>query len=611
MQRAEGLRTEMRVAKSHYQFKIWLYDDAGSRRGAVVVRPIRRDCADLVNTCYRNPATGTATLYSIVWDLDAHRADERWKTRCGKLNWKKIKKFLFSEYPEFAQYILAAIRSTSGKGIALAIAISPMELVTETQRAQNAARVLQNKILVLLNQVGLGADPGALGLERDFPNWHDAARLLYINKMVMPAVQASYERTPVVTNLLEYLKRFSFLSYQRKSERNDLLYPDIRAEEKLAKLYAHALNDWHTNGNCASGYLSTQEIRSLTGLSKPFLLKFLRTAPSWLDAEWLGKNEGWNLTVNLDPKLTHRAFELISGLRAYPTEAGAFNGPLKHPSDVEDGERNEWLTQALLMLKHNGSAEQTAHELIRAHIKSIPGWETSRNCQQVEQIIRSIYGNKRHLFGIKLGCAPSWLLNPIQPIAVVVPLTINTAIEKTTSLQKGLLAPGLFKRSVSLDGCLSFRGNYYSVPREYSGSSVAVFEWGGRLRIHDPDVSRLIFVHEVVPGRGRYVILDGHHREVGDREHRYFDHVVERLSARGQNIGRLAHRLIVQHGVYALRRLWALQGVVKQQGPFTSGTIRVALRGPYRRQKHHASFLPPARQLPCRQRKSPMIEGFC
>lgn len=553
-------------AQSHFQFKNWTWDDDGKRSRPVVVRPLKRECADLVNTCYHNPASGTKTLYTIVWDLDAHRAEDQWKTKDGKLKWNLIRNFLVESYPDLVKYIFAAVQSTSGKGIALALAISPMELIEGTQTAQNAARALQHKILHLLNHSGLGADPGALGLERDFPNWHDNNRLLYSNQMLLSAVQARYERRPIVTELLQYLKQFPFLSYQRKRGCEDLLYHDIRAEVKLAKFYMHALNDWSWKENTASAQLSTKEIREITGLSKPFLLKFLSTPPSWLETEWMGKAEGWRLYIKFDRKLTCRADDLMDRIPKHPSDSKSFSEPLKRPSEVEDGERNGWLTQALLLLKHHGVEQDRARELIKGHIPLIPGFEWSRNCKEVEQIIRSIYRGKPHLFGIKPGCAPVWLLVSDFPKASVVPLCNKASEEKKTISKKGALAPGGLLRLVSFDGCFSFRGNFYSVPEVFLGLKVRVFEWGKRLRVFDAEGKRFVLNHTLVDGRGNYIVIDAHTRDFGEREDKYFEYILNRFSFGSGHAERMARRLVERHGLFAVRRLWVLAGLVKVHG---------------------------------------------
>ncbi len=574
-------------AKSHFQFKNWVWDEAGVRQAPVSIRPISRECADLVNTCYYNRATGTRTLYALVWDLDAHRAESRWKTATGQLKWNKIKRFLFAQYPQLSQYFFAAIRSTSGKGIALALAISPMELVPEMQSAQNAARALQGKIFQLLNHAGLGADSGALGLERDFPNWHDNERLLYCNKLLIPTIQSTYGRRSVVTELLGYLKQFPFLSYQKKRDKDGLFYPDIRAEVKLAKLYEHAMDNWSWSSGASSisADLSTKEIAEITGLSRPFLFKFLKFPPTWLKAEWLGKNCGWRLLVKLDLKLSHRAVELSQGHITPSRSLKPFNFDLKRPEDVQDGERNEWLKTALLILKHNGTEEEKAGELIKGHLKLIPNYQSSRNCKQIDQIIRSIYSSKPHLFGIKLGCAPSWLLDPAKTKAPVVSLMRGTAEEKKTTFKKGALPPvpvgnsfGLLPSfqtvKVSLDQFFRFRAVFYSVPSNFIGRRIVICPVGDFLRVVDPDTGLCICVHKIVELKGSRMVLS-QHRSVREEElflrEKWCKAYCDRFSKVGKFSVKAVSALLLDYRHMEdfsknLRRVWLMFGYLRNFG---------------------------------------------
>ena len=106
--------------------------------------------ADLITTFYYNPATGTKTVHVLAFDLDFDKADDRWKTD-GKLDWQKIKSFLIEHDLEIARAINSVAWSTSGRGIGLTIAISPLELIDESLRAQHSAFTLQNHVIRILS----------------------------------------------------------------------------------------------------------------------------------------------------------------------------------------------------------------------------------------------------------------------------------------------------------------------------------------------------------------------------------------------------------------------------------------------------------------------------
>ena len=396
------LGSQPKAGRSHYQFKNWLWDDSGARKSAVAICPLRGEYADLIHTCYYNPATRTETLYCLALDLDAHRADEKWKTKAGVLHWPRIKKWLAENHPEILKYVFAVVRSTGGKGLALYIALRPLELIYKTKKAQFAIKTLQEKLLLLFNAHGLGADPSAIGLRRDFCNWTDPTKLVYDKVLVLRAVQA--QKTPVVRNLLAYLKPFGLANYIKKSERQGLLYPDLRAERKLSKLYLHLYDAWL--GGEKTVQLSVADIRKIAGLSRPFIEKFLKAPPAWLQAEYLSRGEGWRLAIRLDTALTCRSSALSTGRAAVDLTNQLLKAEL-----VEDGQRNLWITKACLLLKHNGTTERTALDLIKDHVSRIPGADSSTNCKNAAKILSSIYANHQDLFGVNPGCAPAWLLN--------------------------------------------------------------------------------------------------------------------------------------------------------------------------------------------------------
>ena len=303
---------------------------------------------DLIHSCYKNPGKGTQTLYTLALDLDAHRAGEQWKTKSGLMSWPRIKKFLKNEHPEIFAYIFSVVRSTGGRGLALYFAISPLELVPRTLRAQRSARALTELLTVFFNQHGLGADPAAAGLSRDFCNWQNPDRCLYDNIITLRLVQSA--RIPVVRNLLRSLKTLGLSSYIRKSERRDLLYPDKRVEAKLAVLYKELSEHWIRQDPTI--YRSVSGLCKSLKLSRPFIEKFLKNPPFWLHAEYCGPAEGWTLTLKPYPQLTQRANELT--LNQHPQSPSGNLKKLIRPEGVKDGFRNQWITRACLLLKHSG-----------------------------------------------------------------------------------------------------------------------------------------------------------------------------------------------------------------------------------------------------------------
>ncbi|NRA47219.1 MAG: hypothetical protein HRU09_19895 [Oligoflexales bacterium] len=568
MQKFRRLGSQPKAGRSHYQFKNWTWDKFGNRQAAVSVRPLRGDYADLVNTCYFNPSKGTNTLYCLAFDLDAHRAKAEWKTKKGKLKWHKIKKLLSEKHPEILQYVFSAVTSTGGNGLALYLAIRPLELCDKTRKAQYAAKALLEKLLVLFNQYGFGADPSAIGLKRDFCNWLNPHKSVYSNPFVLKSVQS--DKTPVVKTLLTYLKPLGLAEYVKKSQRTGLLYPDLRAERKLASLYTFLHEKWLDNEKSVG--MTVSSIRSLTSLSRPFVEKFLKSPPNWLLTEYQGRTEGWSLAVNLSTDLTNRSHELLNN-KAYDTGQN-LTKPLIRPEQVEDGNRNHWLTQASLLLKHSGIKEDQAVQIIQQHISSIPGHEESQNCKAFKGLIRNIYSRYQDLFAIKPGCAPKWLVIP-TPANPVIPnaaegsqLTKGTSSPNTqmqTFLKKGGKPPAPVLRKVSRDQCFTFKKNYYSLPRSYVGKQVLAFPWEGQLRVYDEHSKKHIYTHQMLTqSKGKYQTDPRHIGTFGSLERQYFTNLVEQFHSDGDAIGLFAESLVARYQLFSLRRLWALRGLINQ-----------------------------------------------
>ena len=575
MQKFRRLGSQPKAGRSHYQFKNWTWDKFGKRQAAVSVRPLRGDYADLVNTCYFNPTKGTNTLYCLAFDLDAHRAKAEWKTKKGKLKWHKIKKLLNDKHPEVFQYIFTAVSSTGGNGLALYLAIRPLELCDKTRKAQYAAKALQEKLLVLFNQYGFGADPSAIGLKRDFCNWLNPDRCVYCNSFVLRSVQS--DKTPVVKNLLAYLKPFGLAPYIKKSQRPGLLYPDLRAERKLARLYKFLHEKWLDNENSVN--MSVAKIRELTSLSRPFIEKFLKNPPRWLLAEYQGRTEGWSLAIKLSPDLSQRSHELLTN-KSY-AQGCNFKKALIRPEQVADGNRNHWLTQASLLLKHSGIHKNRAVQIIEQHIPLIPGHKDSKNCKAYKSIIHNIYQRYQDLFAVNPGSAPRWLTQ-VSITPSVIPSDLSTVAsaevevegsppspkpQMQTFLKKGGEPPAPLLRKVSRDQCFSFNKNYYSLSKSYLGKQVLVFPWEGKLRIYDKQTKKHIHTHQIViKGKGKYQIDSKHIGIFGKAEQQYFSKLVEYFQKHGDAIGSFAQNLVTRHKLFSLRKLWLLQALIKKHG---------------------------------------------
>ena len=154
----------------HYSFKSWGIDKQGKRFAQKSNGLVQKLNADLISNTYRN-ACGLEIAYGLVFDFDAHRALPCWKDSEGKLDWNLIFPALKKEIPIVAELICYAVRSSGGKGLGIVMAITPLPIITSTAANQQSALKLQGRLLSVFDSMGLGADFGARGVVRDFPNF--------------------------------------------------------------------------------------------------------------------------------------------------------------------------------------------------------------------------------------------------------------------------------------------------------------------------------------------------------------------------------------------------------------------------------------------------------
>jgi hypothetical protein len=287
-----------RVRSGRYQFRFWHTDGQGQRFALRYAPPNWAGAyPDLISTAYRN-REGAETVYGIAFDLDAHRAQPKWLDAAGRLDWPKISAYLAEAHGKVFSQISHVVRSTGGKGLAVVVAINPLPIKPTTEKNQRTALNLQSRLVGLFNRIGLGADPGARGIVRDFPNFQNPERCLLDNRLALR--RAEQGREPLLRYLHAYLNELE--AGERREQR---IYNDARAETGLARLVVWLLGasdgkEGLRQASFLSGetlWASTAELASLTGLSSKFLRCFLKTPPDWLRVEYV--EDGWRLSIPL------------------------------------------------------------------------------------------------------------------------------------------------------------------------------------------------------------------------------------------------------------------------------------------------------------------------
>ena len=386
--------------KSHRVFKNWTYEPDGSRgKPKAITHKLCRYNADLTSTYYNNPARGTQTVHGLGFDIDLSRTSAEWFDEKGRVSWPKIGSFLADNEAPLLKFITAVASSTSGKGLGLYLPISPLEIVSATSQAQVSARVLQAHIIKILNFHGIGADPGAMGLVRDIPNYFNPKKLIDSDLLGTDRL-VDNNRYPVVAELLKYTNKHLAVRRLKSRDPKRLFSGHRTSEKKLAVLYEYLIDEALEN----SIWLSGTEIQELTNLSKSTLYKFLSSEHEWLEIINYGKSEGYELNFKPTAGHSERCYELLNNYDLDSDREGIvdnFNS-LGAPELVQDGERNDYLTRAIIELKVKGVHYHDALGAMVSLAKRIPGASTSRNCRNVAGLVKSIYYHRIETFGTNL-----------------------------------------------------------------------------------------------------------------------------------------------------------------------------------------------------------------
>ncbi|MFW7382419.1 MAG: hypothetical protein ACOH5I_26720 [Oligoflexus sp.] len=389
-------RRQTTKRKSHRVFKNWTYAADGTRsKPKPITHKFARYNADLTSTYYNNPARGTQTVHGLGFDIDLSRTNIKWLDEKGRVSWPKIGSFLAENEAQILNFITAVASSTSGKGLGLYLPISPLEIVSSTATAQKSARILQAHIITILNYHGIGADPGAMGLVRDIPNYFNPQKLID-SDLIGTDRLVDNRRYPVVAELLRYTNRHPAVRRLKSRDPKRLFSGHRTSEKKLALLYEYLLDEALES----SIWLSGAEIFELTGLSKSTLYKFLSSKHEWLDIVNHGKAEGYELTFKPTAEHSERCYELLNGTDLDSDEKGLWSSfsDLEAPELVLDGERNDYLTRATIELKVKGVHYHDALAVMKKIAARIPGSKTSRNCRNVGSLVKSIYYHRIETF---------------------------------------------------------------------------------------------------------------------------------------------------------------------------------------------------------------------
>jgi hypothetical protein len=115
-----------------------------------------------------------------------------------------------------------------------------------------------------------------------------------------------------------------------------------------------------------------------------------------------------------------------------------------------------------------------------------------------------------------------------------------------------------------------FGKNYYSLPSAWIGKQVLVFAWAGKLRVHDEQGAKFVYAHRIIKNAtGKYQVPECHLGEIHRSTQERFAYLLNQFDGLGRNLGAFARKLHGRYGIFALRRLWTLRGLVNQHGAQT------------------------------------------
>lgn len=546
-------------AQSHYEG--FSYDEDALKLGTKEPkRTTFTDICDLLSTCIiRRPieekkatkhskknkkatkhSKVTKLVYMLQVDLDFKNVIDPHFIVDDKISWPRVHTYILKHHHYFMDYLFAATRSHSSKGLSLAFSIHPAVLWSEEEKQfdptkrkfKKASDACQAMLIKAFDIAGCGADWGAKGGGwRLTTNWRLQNRREYFNPKLKKKIESA--RRFVVSELLSKMNKDPLLKYQRKKDNlNKYLTGSSASEIGFAKLYVELFD------NDMTLFCSIKELVKITGLSNKTIKKYLKKEPvSWLHATELDENEGWSLLLKPTQELSQRAFKLLeTKVPPQCKNQGLDITTCKHPSQVQKGERNTQITNWILRLKWSGFNRQVSETHISKLVSQIPGEDSSKNTSSkaIKQKCASIFQNSSG--GGENTCRvdfPSWLRPSNEfsrveknledkthyPVGKIIPFISfpnnpeveckNYKIGRDLHIQKGI---GKFKnRNPGSKRAFVPKFAFFSVPKsEKWRREVCAVKFEGNLLIFSKDKKTFICKHPFVETPNTYVTNENH-----------------------------------------------------------------------------------------------------
>ncbi|KAB8039126.1 hypothetical protein GCL60_09735 [Silvanigrella paludirubra] len=421
-----------------YIFKKWVKVKNGNK---IPVNCKKSASPDLQSTYFVNPDK-TEVLRYIRLDIDFNKSRDEFKSPDNKLDWHLIQERL-KQYPKLFEAIEYVIKSTSGTGFHILFGLAPLPLDERTNGAQISARQLQYNLIQIFNEIGIGADPAALGLKQDFCTYNKKKSLVYHNEILTKRVEkeakkpnylkidgaeVSNKKEPFITNLLKHTENIV-----EELEINYRLYKDIRVEKSFSKLFLYLMGLYNPKQFDNKSFLIGEKklidlnlpyvsAYSMIELKKEEIVKLMdiniRTANIYFKMDRFHSlfhfEETIDNTIRIgcrQSKIVLKQIDRAQKVLAANTSQNRIKLKIIEPFKVQDGERNLAIVNWAIGYKWNGYSEIQTLNKISLRVKLIPNFETSKSCKenQLKCTVHSIFSNRKELFGIGKIILPSWM----------------------------------------------------------------------------------------------------------------------------------------------------------------------------------------------------------
>jgi hypothetical protein len=415
--------------RGYYQHWGWHHEGDGNR-AAHALPSTHRHMAELISTAYHNKFAPDA-VYALVLDVDADRTQPCFLDSDGRVDPRLVMDALGRQLPLTRYHLTIVCRSTSGKGLHLFFSMVPVVLTEEVDSpAEVFALRVQRALIEAANEMGIGADPSAVGLRRLVANFNNSDRVIFRDQKKRTKIEnaaknvaRSLEIVDEITEVAEPHHALRVMgkeleAFLRERRRQKRLYPENKnVELQYARLLCfivgwlpEAVSEGLGQLGFCQGYFKSTEFSSVRltmaelqlifgGTTAPTIRRLLPSRPELFVSHEKG-SQIWEIRAN--PSYWHlfeKAAELvksggIEGQRIW-------NSPweLPEPELVENGFRNQYVVWLMNSYKSRGYSELETLKKIKLRVDYCPGVERSRTMKRLERKVRNFFRNSPQLQG--------------------------------------------------------------------------------------------------------------------------------------------------------------------------------------------------------------------